>query len=129
MRYLSLSEVLKIHGCVIESSGGASGIRDLGAIESAVAQPRATFGGRDLYPTVTEKAGCLCFSIVKNHGFLDGNKRVGHAAMEIFLYLNGCEIEGSTDEQEKIILGVAAGKMDRITLSQWIKEHTIVLRK
>ncbi len=83
MRYLSFSEVLKIHRRIIESSGGASGIRDLGAIESSVAQPRATFGGHDLYPTVPEKAGSLCFFLIMNHGFIDGNKRVGRAAMEL----------------------------------------------
>ena len=125
MRYLSLSEVLKIHRRVIESSGGTSGIRDLGAIESALAQPRATFGGQDLYPGTTEKAGSLCFSLIANHGFLDGNKRIGHAAMEVFLYLNGHELDASTDEQEEIIFGVAAGKINRSKLTEWIRRNTV----
>ena len=129
MRYPSLSEVFKIHRRIIETSGGASGIRDLGAIESSVAQPRATFGGRDLYPTAIEKAGSLCFSLISNHGFLDGNKRVGHAAMEVFLYLNGYEFDVSTDEQEEIILGVAAGKIDRSNLTAWIRQNIVTDRK
>lgn len=129
MRYLSLSEVLQIHRRLIESFGGASGIRDLGALKSAVAQPRATFGGKDLYPTATKKAGSLCFSIVRNHAFVDGNKRVGHAAMEVLLYLNGYEIDASIDEQEKIILAVAAGELDRLGFTAWVNRNTITLRK
>ncbi len=125
MRYLSLSEVIKTHGRIIESSGGTHGIRDLGAIESALAQPRATFGGQDLYPTINEKAGSLCFSLIANHGFLDGNKRIGHAAMEVFLYLNGYELDAPTDEQEEIILGVAAGRINRSQVTTWIKQNTV----
>jgi len=125
MRYLSLSEILKIHRRIMESSGGKSGIRDLGAIESALAQPRVTFSGQDLYPTTTEKAGSLCFSLIANHGLFDGNKRIGHAAMEVFLYLNGYKLAASTDEQEKIILGVAAGKINRSQLTTWIKQNTV----
>lgn len=80
MRYLTLNEVIHIHRSVIEcSGGGAVGVLDLGALESALAQPRATFGVDDLYRTVVDKAVALCFSIVKNHPFIDGNKRAGHA--------------------------------------------------
>lgn len=129
MRTLSLSEVLQIHRRVIESFGGAMGIRDLGALESAIAQPQGTFGGKDLYPTTTEKAASLCFFLVRNHAFVDGNKRVGHAAMEIFLHLNGYEFDASTDEQEKIILAVAAGEMDRLSFSAWVTQHTFTVRK
>lgn len=89
MRYISLSEVLELHRRIIEESGGSTGVRDLGGLESAIAQPRMTFGGRDLYPTLIEKAAALCFSLVQNHPFIDGNKRVGHAAMEVMLILNG----------------------------------------
>ena len=88
MRALSLSEVIKLHEYVLEQSGGITGIRDLGALESAVAQPYMTFRGVDLYQTIQEKAATLCFSLVTNHPFVDGNKRVGHAAMETFLVLN-----------------------------------------
>jgi death-on-curing protein len=84
MRYLTLAELLEFHHRIIEQSGGADGIRDLGLAESALAQPHMSFGGVDLYPTLTEKAAALCFSLVMNHPFVDGNKRIGHAAMETF---------------------------------------------
>lgn len=79
MRYLSVPEILELHRRVIEHSGGASGIRDRGALESAQAQPMMTFGGEDLYPGVLEKAAVLGFSLVSNHPFIDGSKRIGHA--------------------------------------------------
>ncbi|MDW7712499.1 MAG: type II toxin-antitoxin system death-on-curing family toxin [Deferrisomatales bacterium] len=104
MRFLSIAEALQVHRAVIDSSGGAAGIRDLPAFESALAQPRATFGGADLYPTVIEKAAALGFSIVRNHPFVDGNKRTGHASMEVFLLLNGFELDASVDEQEDVIV-------------------------
>ena len=85
MRYLSLGEVLELHRLVVEQAGGAAGLRDLGALESAVAQPRATFGGADLYPTLAAKAAALGYSLALNHAFVDGNKRVAHAALETFL--------------------------------------------
>lgn len=81
MRYLTLGEVVALHRAVIESTGGASGIRDLGALESALAQPRATFAGSDLHPTIPAKAAALGYSLTLNHPFVDGNKRVAHAAM------------------------------------------------
>ncbi len=123
MRYLSLAEVTELHRLVIEASGGSHGIRDLGALESAIAQPRMSFGGEDLYPTPVEKAAALGFTLVKNHPFLDGNKRVGHAAMETFLVLNGFEIDAGTDEQEQLMLGLAAGRVDRPGLVEWLREH------
>jgi death-on-curing protein len=87
MRYLGLGEVVELHRRLLHATGGAPGIRDLGALESAIAQPKATFGGVDLHPTVVEKAAALCFALVHDHPFIDGNKRVGHAAMETFLVL------------------------------------------
>ncbi len=82
MRYLTLSEVLYLFRRLIARSGSAVGIRDLSGLESALGQPRMTFGGNDLYATMVEKAAALCFSIVVNHPFVDGNKRAGHATME-----------------------------------------------
>ena len=93
MRYLSLLEVLELHEMIISSSGGSYGIRDIKALESAINQPRITFDQTDLYPDIISKASALCFSLAMNHPFTDGNKRVGHAAMETFLILNGYEIE------------------------------------
>jgi death-on-curing protein len=103
MRYLTLGEVVALHRVILESSGGASGIRDLGALESALAQPGASFGGTDLHPSLHAKAAALGFSLALSHPFLDGNKRVAHAAMEAFLMLNGFEISASVDDQERLM--------------------------
>jgi len=123
MRYLALAEVLELHRMVIEETGGSHGLRDLGALESAVAQPRMTFGGQDLYPAVEEKAATLGFSLICNHPFIDGNKRAGHAAMESFLVLNGCELEADVDEAEQVVLGIAAGQRSRQSFVDWIRKH------
>ena len=125
MRYLSLREILELHDQIIEVFGGARGIRDLRALESAINQPRLTFDQTDLYPDILTKAAALCFFLVMNHPFVDGNKRIGHAAMETFLTLNGFEIEASVDEQEQIILQLASGELNRETFTTWLNDHVI----
>lgn len=129
IRYLTLVEVLNLHRQIIEQSGGALGVRDLGALESALAQPRMTFGGEDLYPTLVDKAAALGFSIVMNHPFVDGNKRTGHAAMETFLVLNGMEISASVDEQEQVILALASGNSGRELFVEWLKQHITAIEQ
>ena len=123
MRYLSLVEILELHEAIIAGTGGARGIHDVGALESAVNQPRLTFEQFDLYLDLVSKAAALCFSLVMNHPFIDGNKRIGHAAMETFLILNGSEIDADVDEQELFILDLAAGKLTREELSSWLNDH------
>lgn len=123
IRYLTLAEVLQIYSRVMQQTGGETGIRDLGALESAVAQPRMTFGGQDLYPPIVEKASALGFSLILNHPFLDGNKCTGHAAIETFLVLNGHEIQAAVDEQVAIVLKVASGEMDRDGFTAWLLAH------
>ena len=125
MRYLNLEEVIKLHNFHIQRSGGSSGIRDMGGLESAIAQPRATFGRIELYPILVEKAVALGFSLIQNHAFVDGNKRIGHAAMEIFLRINGHKIDAPIDEQENIILRVASSKLGRDEFKSWLKLHLI----
>lgn len=120
MRYLTLSEALELHERIIAQTGRSSGLREVGGLESALAQPRMTFGGAELYPTIAEKAAALGFSIIQNHPFVDGNKRTGHAAMEIFLVLNGYEIDKSVDEQETVILQVASGLLTRSAFTNWV---------
>ncbi len=129
MRYLTLSEVLVLHDRLITISGGAPGIRDLPALESSLAQPMITFDGDELYPDLLAKASALGFFLVSNHPFVDGNKRVGHAAMEIFLVLNGYEIDANVDEQEQLILDVAAGKISLMELGKWLRTHAIKKKK
>ena len=123
MDYISLDTVLALHRRIIQTSGGSAGIRDQGGLESAIAQPLMTFGGQDLYSTVIEKATALCFSLIQNHPFVDGNKRVGHVVMEMFLTSNGYRIDATVDMQEQIILGVASGEVSREQLVEWLREH------
>ena len=123
MRYLSLGEVLELHDALLRQSGGATGIRDLGALESALAQPRATFGGDDLHPTLAGKCATLGYSLTLNHPFVDGNKRVAHAAMEVFLLLNDVQLVATVDEQERLMLDLAAGHLTREALTVWLEEH------
>ena len=123
MRYLTLSEVLELHRQIINQSGGAMGILNLGGLESALAQPRMTFAGSDLYPTIADKAAALGYSLIQNHPFIDGNKQTGHAAMEVFLVLNGFEIQAPLSEQEQMILQVASGDMALNRFTAWLQTH------
>ena len=121
IRYLTLSEILSLHADLLTSSGGAAGVRDLGRVQAALAQPMATFDGADLYPTLIDKAAALGFSLIQGHPFVDGNKRIGHAAMEVFLVMNRLEIIAPTDEQEATILAVASGSLSRDALTKWLQ--------
>lgn len=125
MRYLTVSEVLEIYRRIMEQSGGLVGIRDIGALESAVAQPRMTFGGEELYPTIVEKAAALGFSLIQNHPFTDGNKRIGHAAIEMFLVLNEYQISAEIDEQVSLILQVASSELGREGFTDWLRGHIV----
>ena len=125
MKIISLFQILEMHRQIIAQSGGTLGVRDFGALESALAQPTMTFDKKELYSTLTEKTAALTFSLAMNHPFVDGNKRVAHAAMEVLLFLNGCEINATVDEQEELFLNLAGGKLTRGELSKWIKEKSV----
>ena len=127
MKLLTIFQILELHKRLIEESGGTSGIRDFGALESALAQPEMTFGGKDLYPTLIEKASALAYSLCLNHPFVDGNKRVAHAAMEIYLVLNGFEVNATVDEQEKLFFDMASGKLKREELVDWLQRKVVPL--
>jgi len=124
-RYLSLAEVLKLHDLIISETGGSHGLRDLGLLESALGQPQQTFGGDDLYPTLVAKAAALGFSLIKNHPFVDGNKRIGHAAVEALFMLNGFELSAGIDDAESMILGVASGSRTREEFQEWLERHLV----
>ena len=121
MSYLTLEEILDIHNQILGRTVGVPEITNQGLLESAVAQPRMTFGGQELYASLPEKVAALGFSLIKNHPFLDGNKRTGHAAMEVFLILNGFEINAKVEEQEKVIIQVASGEITREEFTHWLK--------
>ncbi len=128
IRFLSLSQIMLFHQRLIKQSGGASGLRDIAALESALAQPKMTFDKKELYPSLAEKVAALGYSLIKNHPFLDGNKRLSHAAMEVFLVLNGYEIKAPVSEQEKMIIQLAAGKITRAELVDWVKNHIVAFK-
>jgi death-on-curing protein len=123
-----LAEVLKLHGLIIAESGGSTGLRDLGMLESALGQPRQTFGGEDLYPSLPSKAAALGYFLIMNHPFIDGNKRIGHAAAEAVLMLNGLEHTAGVDEAEAEILAVAAGRRTREEFQEWVEKHVRPIR-
>jgi death on curing protein len=125
IRYLSLEQILDMHADAIRSFGGDPGVRDFGLIESAVAQPRMTFGGEDLYPSLVEKAAALGFSLVSNHGFVDGNKRVGFAAMDAFLRANGYKVSADVGDAEAVTLGVASRTVSREQFTDWVRDHCV----
>ncbi len=128
MIYLTVDEVIELHNRVLANSGGLQGINDRGLIESAVAQPKMTFGGIELYPTLPDKAAAMGFSLACNHGFIDGNKRIGHAAMEAMLVANGYELDAEIDEQERVFLELADGQLKRDTFTEWVSQHMVPLR-
>ena len=125
MRLLSVEDVLEIHDVLATTSGGARGLRDRGLLESAVAQASMTFGGEDLYPDLISKAAAVGHALIANHPFVDGNKRIGHAAIEAMPRLHGFRLRADIDEGEATFLAVAAGTMDREALTLWVRQHTV----
>jgi death-on-curing protein len=125
MKYLGAEQVLFIHARIISETGGAHGLRDLGLLQSAVARPRATFDGRDLYPDIFSKAAALLASLAKNHAFVDGNKRTAVAATGLLLAVNGWRLEAGQKELVRFALDVALGKVSDAGIGMWIKKHSV----
>ena len=123
MKILKKRQILLLHSALIAESGGSDGIRDEGLLDSAVNTPFQTFSGQDLYPTVLEKAVRLGFGLIRNHPFIDGNKRIGTHAMLVFLNLNSITLSYEDDELISTILSVASGEMDADDLLKWIQQH------
>ena len=122
---LTKSQILLLHEQLITETGGSSGLRDEGMLDSALNAPFQTFGKEDMYPSLQQKAARLCFGLVKNHPFVDGNKRIGAHAMLVFLALNGVELQHSQAELSDVILQLAAGEIEATDLLRWILEHQI----
>lgn len=123
MNYLTPAQVLFIHARLIAETGGASGLRDVGLLESAVARPQATFDGDDLYPDLYSKAAALMDSLIRNHPFVDGNKRVGITAAGIFLARNGLRLTAANEEVEQFTLRVAQGIVPVEQIAAWFAQH------
>lgn len=123
MRRLSKRQVLLLHDQLLSQSGGLQGVRDEGLLESALEAPFQAFGDIDAYPSLQQKAARLGYGLIKNHPFVDGNKRIGTHVMLVFLALNGVELSHSQKELSDIILAVAAGEKEYEDLLSWLLEH------
>jgi death-on-curing protein len=121
--YLSLPQIVALQHELLAAFGGLAGIRDRGALEASVGRPSMTFGGEDLYPDPAAKAAALLHSLVLNHAFVDGNKRVGAAAAELALQLNGIELVATDYELEHITLATARGEMSAEALAIWFRQR------
>lgn len=121
----SKEKVLLLHQIMAEATGGSVGVRDNGLLESALEGCFATFDGNELYPSKEEKGTRLGYSLISNHAFIDGNKRIGVYIMLSFLELNGIRIEATNDEIIDIGLSVANGSMSYEALLDWVKKHKI----
>lgn len=123
IEYLGERQILHLHRSLLAATGGADGLRDRGMLQSALARPAASFAGQDLYVSLAEKAAALMHSLVSNHAFMDGNKRVAVAATELFLLANGRRLEADTDALEQLTLAAAASQIGREEIRIWIEQH------
>lgn len=124
-RFLELADVLEVHADQIARYGGAAEIRDLGLLESAVAQPEATFGGAFLHDDLFLMAAAYLFHIVQNHPFADGNKRTGTAAALVFLDLNGFEVDCDGDALADLVIAVTAGAARKPEVAAFRRQHAV----
>ena len=123
MKKLTKEHILALHDALIKEYGGTPDLRDEGLLDSAISTPFQTFGGADLYPTIVDKACRLGYGLIKNHPFVDGNKRIGTHAMLVFLEINNVSVEYEDEELIETILGVAAGDVSAEELIAWIFDH------
>lgn len=123
MRTLSKLQVLLLHEQLIDATGGTHGLRDEGLLESALTAPFQSFAGQSAYPSLQQKAARLCFGLVKNHPFIDGNKRIGAHVMLVFLALNGLVLSYTQDELSDLILRLANGQIGYEALLEWLLDH------
>ena len=123
MRVLTKSQIIRLHRDLIAESGGSSEIRDEGLLDSAINAPFQSFGGVELYPSVLEKASRLGFGLIKNHPFVDGNKRIGTHVMIVFLALNHIELVYEDKELIDLILDIASGSKNEKYLLNWLQNH------
>jgi death-on-curing protein len=128
MIYLSPTQVLFIHARLLAETGGVSGVRAVGLLESAVARPRATFDGVDLYPTLCDKAAALMESLVVNHPFIEGDKRTAITAAALFLWRNGYQVTAANAELEQFAQWVILDRPKLSAIAGWIQSHTEAVR-
>ena len=127
MKFLSLTEVLAIHRDQVSRYGGTTGIRDIELLKSALGIPMATYGGEFLHTDVFEMAAAYLFHLVKNHPFLDGNKRVAAVAALVFLFLNGHDFDAPEDDLARMVLSAAQGEIDKAEVAVFIRRWSKAL--
>lgn len=125
MKPLTFEEIFFVHAQQIERYGGATGIRDRAGLEAAIERPFAAFGGQEFYPSPEEKAASILQSIVINHPFVDGNKRVAYEAMRLLLARAGLGLSATPDEKYALVIAVAEGKLDVPAVADWLQERTV----
>lgn len=128
MIYLTAEQVLFLHDRLVEETGGEHGVRDLGGLESALARPQAGFGGTEFYPDLMTKAAVLLDGIVRNHPFIDGNKRAGISTAALFLEMNGYRLTATNTELESFTLRVTTAKPDLVDIAEWFRVKTTRVR-
>lgn len=121
----SKEKVLLLHQLIAQETGGSVGVRDEGLLESALENAFSGFGGKEFYPTKEEKGARLGYSLISNHAFVDGNKRIGVYVMLTFLEVNGIHMDCTNEEVVEIGLGVADGSINYAQFLEWIHEHRI----
>ena len=122
---ISIRDAEQIHKILIDTFGGAHGIRDISALESALKRPFQTFDNKELYPTAIDKAAALAESILNNHPFIDGNKRTGYVLMRLFLLENGRDINATQQDKYDFVIGIASGKIRFEEIVTWLEKHSI----
>ena len=124
MNYFSNEQIVKIHSSLITKTGGIDGIREYNLLDSSLKSIFQTFDGRKLYPSILDKAAQLCYSLIENHPFLDGNKRIGVHLMLIFLKINGIDLNYTQKELIDFGLKIASGKMKKDEIKEWFGNHS-----
>lgn len=125
MKILNKRQILMLHQHLVDETGGSAGLRDEGLLDSALNAPFQIFGDTSAYPSLQQKGAGLCYGLVKNHPFIDGNKRIGAHAMLVFLAVNGLELSYTQQELSDIILQVAAGEKEYDDLLVWLLAHQL----
>ena len=127
MNWLNIDEVYTIHEEIIEKAGTTASVRDFSLLHSAVERPKATYGGKDLYPTIFIKAAALLHSLCMNHAFTDGNKRTSWASAHKFLWINQYHLKATRAEAVSFMLSVDNDKLPLNEISAWLKKHCFPL--
>ena len=125
MKGIGVEEILIFHRKIIEQTGGSDGIRDIGLIESALNRAFSTFDGNDLYKEIEDKVSIITYGLINNHGFVDGNKRIGVAVMLLLLRINGIKVQYTQDDLVQFGLDIAKGSLDEKGIKRWIKNHIV----